>query len=95
MIEGSKAAALVEAAYKLERAEAELGETLVGIGYDHYTYDDYDDSLEIYGVTAGRELTSEELARLKAFGFGQVWTHTQLARCLGGDDERHYRLPKS
>ena len=49
-------------------------EEMLPEGWRHYTHDDYDSSVEIYGID--RELTADELQRLWDFGFTQAWTHS-------------------
>lgn len=97
----TKAQELFEASRNINRFEAELHECIgEDFPYDDFTYDWYDESLEIFGLPKERDLTEDELARLRDFGFGQVWTHTRKdssyadngldARRAAG--ERHYSL---
>ena len=46
-------------------------------GYYHWTYDDYDESLELYGIAPDVRLTDEDITACKNAGFSIVWlNHT-------------------
>ena len=80
----TRAAKMWEAERKFVGLECEM-EDILPDGWENYTHDWYDSSVELYGID--RELTSGELDALASFGFGQVWTHSE--KWPRGDGERH------
>lgn len=73
------------------RLEGELMDLLSGFQWEDITYDAYDNSLEVYGVPSGYVLSTEQLRKLREFGFGTVYTHTQqLEEGAPADEELCY-----
>jgi hypothetical protein len=62
------------------KAESELGDLLDSLSrpfsWSDFSYDYYDYSLEVYGVSDSYKLCGEDAIKLKKYGFHQVWTHT-------------------
>lgn len=81
------AAKLAERLFDAERNRAGVEDEvdnlltlILGDGYDHFTHDWYDASIEIYGVGEGVALTLEQRSALWDAGFSICWTHTELTR---------------
>ena len=51
-------------------------EDILPDGWQNYTHDSYDSSVEIYGID--RDLTDDELDALGKFGFWACWTHSEI-----------------
>lgn len=61
----------------IEEELADMLDVIIGPhGWDDFTTDHYDRSIEIYGVGPDVVLSSDDQEKLRAAGFDRCWTHT-------------------
>ena len=66
------------------KIEAELCDLLDNLpkpfSWEDFSYDYYDSSLELYGVSDTYKLCSKDAEKLRGFGFSRVWMHKVLSK---------------
>lgn len=97
MTEKKLAQQLFDAKFASDRVEEEVCEMLWALlgkgGYEDFTFDHYDRSIEIFGVKPDLVLTVEQQQGFWAHGFERCWTHVALERSgVEGDDEKFYAV---
>jgi hypothetical protein len=85
------------------KIEAELCDLLDSIStpfaWEDFSYDYYDNSLELYGVPDTYKLIGKDAGKLREFGFHRVWMHKVLSKTeytntkpRKNQGERYYHL---
>ncbi len=91
----TNAECLWEAAREVDRIEDEIGDVLNAIfgaeGWDDFTTDPYDRSIEVFGVHRDFELNATDIGWLRSTGFDRAWTHVHKTK-THEPGERQYGL---
>lgn len=80
------------AAYRVDDELVDVVQSILGDRWEDYTTDDYDRSIEIYGVPADFVLDEAGQFALREAGFHRAWIHVALTRGNGEQGERAYGL---